>query len=267
MIEAVEVVRDELGMFFHPEWCEFLGDREALSALELSEWEAENGCSIVFINFDETVDEGSEAWNEYHVGGNGFTKWDLMPPRDSAVLLAVADTEEGPMQLWAVPANNSKVALAQVETVCAQEAGSNPVELRPIEPLPLANILNYPRLVAGHAVDGGVRGDMGQAVIAHGPYSPGRAQNHYIIGVGAECELLAGGAQVLGCISFQDGNPQEVGPNGVTIEAVLAVCADRLEHFQDGPHANRYNAEALTGIERALEALKDRTRERDAGGA
>ncbi|WP_417788205.1 hypothetical protein [Stutzerimonas xanthomarina] len=126
--------------------------------------------------------------------------------------------------------------------------------------------LDHPRLVAGHAVDGGVRGDMGQAVIAHGDYSPGGAQNHYIIGVGAECELLAGGAQVLGCISFQDGNPQEVGPNGVTIEALLACCADRLEHFQGGPHANRYNAEALTGIERALEALKDRTRERDAGG-
>ena len=126
--------------------------------------------------------------------------------------------------------------------------------------------LNQPRLVTGHAVSRNGRGDMGQAVIAHGPYSPGGAQNHYIIGVGAECELMTGGAQVLGCISFQDGNPQEVGPNGVTLEAVLAVCADRLERFQDGPHANRYNAEALLGIERALEALKDRTRERDAGG-
>jgi len=123
--------------------------------------------------------------------------------------------------------------------------------------------LNQPRLVTGHAVSRNGRGDMGQAVIAHGPYSPGGAQNHYIIGVGADCELISGGAQVLGCVSFQDGNPQEVGVNGVTLEAVLAVCADRVERFQDGPHANRYNAEALLGIERALEALKDRTRERD----
>jgi len=123
--------------------------------------------------------------------------------------------------------------------------------------------LNQPRLVTGHAVSRNGRGDMGQAVIAHGPYSPGGAQNHYIIGVGADCELMSGGAQVLGCVSFQDGNPQEVGVNGVTLEAVLAVCADRVERFQDGPHANRYNAEALLGIERALEALKDRTRERD----
>lgn len=126
--------------------------------------------------------------------------------------------------------------------------------------------LNQPRLVAGHAVSRNGRGDMGQAVIAHGPYSPGGAQNHYLIGVGADCELMTGGAQVLGCISFQDGNPQEVGPNGVTLEAVLATCADRLERFQDGPHADLYNAEALQGIERALEALKDRTRERDSGG-
>lgn len=124
--------------------------------------------------------------------------------------------------------------------------------------------LNQPRLVTGHAVTPNGRGDMGQAVIAHGPYSPGGAQNHYIIGVGAEAELLEGRGQVLGCISFQDGNPQEVGPNGVSIEALLAACADRLERFQDGPHANLYNAEALLGIERALEALKDRVRERDA---
>jgi len=123
--------------------------------------------------------------------------------------------------------------------------------------------LDQPRLVTGHAVSPNGRGDMGQAVIAHGPYSPGGAQNHYLIGVGADCELMSGGAQVLGCVSFQDGNPQEVGVNGVTLEAVLAVCADRVERFQDGPHANRYNAEALLGIERALEALKDRTRERD----
>lgn len=126
--------------------------------------------------------------------------------------------------------------------------------------------LNQPRLVTGHAVSRNGRGDMGQAVIAHGPYSPGGAQNHYLIGVGADCEMMSGGAQVLGCISFQDGNPQEVGLNGVTLEAVLAVCADRLELFQDGPYANLYNAEALLGIERALEALKDRTRERDAEG-
>lgn len=123
--------------------------------------------------------------------------------------------------------------------------------------------LNQPRLVTGHAVDDAGRGDMGQAVVAHGPYSPGGAQNHYVIGVGSEVALMGGGALVLGCVSFQDGNPQEVGPNGVTVETLLAICADRLERFQDGPNANLYNAEALLGIERSLEALKDRTRERD----
>lgn len=123
--------------------------------------------------------------------------------------------------------------------------------------------LTQPRLVTGHAVDGGSRGDMGLAVIAHGPYSPGNAQNHYLIGVGEDAELLDSGAQVLGCICFQDGNPREVGINGVTLEAVLAVCEDRLDRFQSGRYANPYNAEARRHIERAIEALKDRTRERD----
>lgn len=123
--------------------------------------------------------------------------------------------------------------------------------------------LNQPRLVTGHAVSPNGRGDMGQAVVAHGPYSPGGAQNHYIIAVGAEAALIEGGGLVLGRVSFQQGNPQELGPNGVTLEALLAVCADRLAHFQKGPHADGYNAEALQGIDRAIEALKDRTRERD----
>ena len=123
--------------------------------------------------------------------------------------------------------------------------------------------LDQPRLVTGHAVSDNGRGDMGQAVIAHGPYSPGGAHNHYIIGVGAECELMKGGAQVLGCVSFQDGNPQEVGPNGVTLEAMFAVGLDRLTCFQEGPHANPYNDAAIFHIEQAIEALKDRTRERD----
>lgn len=125
--------------------------------------------------------------------------------------------------------------------------------------------LDQPRLVTGHAVSGSGRGDMGQAVIAHGPYSPGGAQNHYLIGVGADCELMSGGAQVLGCISFQDGNPEEVGPNGVTPQAVLACVMDRLRFYDDRPEDAAYNWEARNCIERAIQALNDRGRE--IGGA
>lgn len=125
-------------------------------------------------------------------------------------------------------------------------------------------VLDQPRLVTGHAVNGN-RGDMGLAVIAHGPYSPGGAQNHYVVGVGSDQALMADnecGAHVVGCVSFQEGNPSECGVNGVSIESLMAMCADRLEHFERGPFANGYNAKALHHLKQSLDALKARTRHR-----
>ena len=113
------------------------------------------------------------------------------------------------------------------------------------------------RHVTAHAVDGAL-GDLNLRVTASGEYSPGGAQNCYQI-----AEQREDGFEWLhSIIVFQNGNPAD-GVNGVTLEAVLATCFDRLEHFQKGPYANAYNAEALHHIERAIEALKDRTRERD----
>ena len=51
-------------------------------------------------------------------------------------------------------------------------------------------------------------------------------------------------------ILFQNGPINEVGVNGVTHEALLAIVADRLRAFQAGPFATRYNALALTHIDR-----------------
>lgn len=124
--------------------------------------------------------------------------------------------------------------------------------------------LEAARLVTGHAVYG-TRGDMGLAVIAHGPYSPGGAQNHFLVGVGPDDSLLSDSgctAHVVGCVSFQEGNPSECGVNGVSIESLMAMCADRLEHFERGPFANGYNAKALHHLKQSLDALKARTRHR-----
>lgn len=63
-------------------------------------------------------------------------------------------------------------------------------------------------------------------------------------------------------ICFQDGPINEVGVNGVTHEALLAVIIDRLRCFQAGPYACRENALALTNIEQGLLWLHSRTRER-----
>jgi hypothetical protein len=63
-------------------------------------------------------------------------------------------------------------------------------------------------------------------------------------------------------ICFQNGPINEVGINGVTHEALLAVLIDRLRCFQAGPYACRENALALTNIEQGLLWLHARTRER-----
>jgi len=61
---------------------------------------------------------------------------------------------------------------------------------------------------------------------------------------------------------FQEGPVQEVGINGITTEALLAIVRDRLEGFQSGPYACTENRLALACIESALEQLKTRTKER-----
>jgi hypothetical protein len=59
--------------------------------------------------------------------------------------------------------------------------------------------------------------------------------------------------------SFQNGPIAEVGVNGLTHEALLAIIVDRLQAFQNGPFACRENALALTKIEEAQHWLHHRT--------
>ena len=67
-------------------------------------------------------------------------------------------------------------------------------------------------------------------------------------------------------INFQNGPIQEVGVNGISNEALLAVVEDRLLGFQSGEYACRENAIALTKIQEALLWLAKRTQDRIARG-
>lgn len=67
-------------------------------------------------------------------------------------------------------------------------------------------------------------------------------------------------------VLFQNGPIAEVGVNGVTHEALLAILVDRLRAFQAGPYACRENALALTKLEEAQHWLLQRTRARMARG-
>ncbi len=63
-------------------------------------------------------------------------------------------------------------------------------------------------------------------------------------------------------ISFQNGPIKEVGVNGVTNEALIAIVIDRLRSFQAGPYACDDNHIALVNLLNALDRLQIRTLER-----
>lgn len=67
-------------------------------------------------------------------------------------------------------------------------------------------------------------------------------------------------------IHFQNGPIQEVGVNGISNEALLAIVEHRLQGFQSGDFSCRENAIALTKIQEAMHWLHHRTRERVARG-
>ena len=63
-------------------------------------------------------------------------------------------------------------------------------------------------------------------------------------------------------ILFQNGPIPDVGVNGVTQEALIAICIDRLQGFQSGKFSCRENAIAMTKIEEAVYWLEHRTKGR-----
>ena len=63
-------------------------------------------------------------------------------------------------------------------------------------------------------------------------------------------------------IQFQNGPIQEVGFNGWSGEALLAIVEDRLLGFQSGQYACRENAVALTKLQECMMWLQKRTMDR-----
>lgn len=88
---------------------------------------------------------------------------------------------------------------------------------------------------------------------------PGGANHLYEIGWGGMVEIGENNPTV---IKFQHGPIGEVGINGISNEALLAIVEDRLKGFQSGPFACADNAFALGSVQLAMDALNHRTRER-----
>ena len=67
-------------------------------------------------------------------------------------------------------------------------------------------------------------------------------------------------------IVFQDGPTKEVGINGITHEALLAILIHRLQCFQNGPYACSHNLDSVSHCQEALKSLKARTADREERG-
>jgi len=70
---------------------------------------------------------------------------------------------------------------------------------------------------------------------------------------------LYGGSATHSTVLFQNGPIKELGVNGTTHEALLAILIDRMRSFQAGQFSCRENAIALTHLEEALMWLQRRT--------
>ncbi len=121
------------------------------------------------------------------------------------------------------------------------------------------------RELTGHKVNGV---NDGLAVLVMDEPGPGGANHHYNIiwnrkTHAGECGTVTGDECSL---NFQNGPIREVGTNGVTHEALLAILIDRLEGFQRGKFACDKNAVALGHLRLAVTALTSRTLERAARG-
>ena len=138
-----------------------------------------------------------------------------------------------------------------------QNIAEDPVIERPFVPFKLH----------AHKTKGDAYGDILDILVADPP-GPGGAHHCYVI---AWATSQPSGDMVKVCghgekVRFQCGPIKEVGVNGVTNEALLAIVAHRLDCFQYGPYACEDNGEALLNVRTALENLKARTQRRiDAG--
>ena len=91
----------------------------------------------------------------------------------------------------------------------------------------------------------------------------GGANHHYMVTLPDWTRAPDGsGAKGVWDIQFQNGSIAEAGVNGLTQEALIAICIDRLRSFQAGPYACRENALVLTKLEEAQHWLLHRTRAR-----
>ena len=122
------------------------------------------------------------------------------------------------------------------------------------------------RTITDHIVDGDSANHQITISVLDEPGQGGACHLYQIHGFDTESNVskmeVAGLHPKIATVLFQNGPIKEVGVNGVTQEALLAIVIDRLRSFQAGPFACQANAEALAFCDDALKQLQIRTVER-----
>lgn len=114
------------------------------------------------------------------------------------------------------------------------------------------------REITDHKVNG-----LNEALQIQAVDEPGQGGANHLYQV----DLIQDGRpQLTTLVSFQNGPINEVGYNGISNEALVAIVIDRMRGFQSGQFACRENALALTKLEEATMWLQKRTRDRMARG-
>jgi hypothetical protein len=67
-------------------------------------------------------------------------------------------------------------------------------------------------------------------------------------------------------LRFQQGGLQDVGANGLTDQALLAIVIDRMRGFQSGPYSCDDNNLIIAHLQQAMEVFEQRAIERAARG-
>lgn len=102
--------------------------------------------------------------------------------------------------------------------------------------------------------------DQRRKIMSSSPREPGNAIDHYIIDMQDSADVYFDQR-----IDFQSQIEPD-GINGVTVENLLEICADRLRSFQAGKFPCEANMAAIKDIEDAMRHLYARTAEREARG-
>ncbi|EOW9224842.1 hypothetical protein ACN26P_003374 [Vibrio cholerae] len=104
-IQAVEVKRDEMGNFTHPDYP--WADKEG-GYIEQSAWFVDHGLFYHVDCFNHSASE--ELTRKFYASDSrNLSIWNPKPPCAGAFLLSIQDSRDGPLAVWAV----------HVEQICA----------------------------------------------------------------------------------------------------------------------------------------------------